>query len=110
MRSTQRLSAGEPSAAVAQRVAAARERAAARSGALGWTVNAQASGRWLREHTDATAMAPALRGLDRGALTARGLDRALRLAWTIADLAERAQPDADDVLRALSLRNRGAAV
>jgi magnesium chelatase family protein len=47
------------------------------------------------------------RGLDRGALTIRGYDRVLRMAWTIADLEGRAAPARDDVGRALLLRQRG---
>lgn len=42
--------------------------------------------------------------LAEGELSQRGVDRVLRLAWTLADLAGRAQPDVDDVGRALDLR------
>lgn len=37
-------------------------------------------------------------------LTARGLDRVLRVAWTVADLAGRGRPSALDVAVALELR------
>ena len=37
--------------------------------------------------------------LDSGSLSARGFDRVLRLAWTIADLDGRDRPDGDDVRR-----------
>jgi magnesium chelatase family protein len=46
--------------------------------------------------------------LERGVLTARGYDRVLRLAWTLADLAGRDQPGADDIGQALSLRQAAA--
>jgi magnesium chelatase family protein len=49
--------------------------------------------------------------MERGLLTARGLDRVLRVAWTLADLAAHPRPTPDDVLRALQLRSgvsRGA--
>ena len=37
-------------------------------------------------------------------LSARGLDRVLRVAWTVADLRGHDQPDAGDVEAALQLR------
>ena len=42
--------------------------------------------------------------LERGELSARGFDRILRLAWTVADLAGRDRPDAADVGEALFFR------
>ena len=60
-----------------------------------------------------TAGAPTTRILDhameRGVLTARGYDRVLRLAWTLADLALRDVPEPDDVGLALNLRQAAAA-
>ncbi|CCH73792.1 hypothetical protein BN11_3290003 [Nostocoides australiense Ben110] len=44
------------------------------------------------------------RALERGALTMRGYDRTLRVAWTRADLTGRSVPVADDVGLALLLR------
>ncbi|MGO4760466.1 ATP-binding protein, partial [Streptomyces sp. 2MCAF27] len=44
------------------------------------------------------------RDMERGLLTARGLDRVLRVAWTIADLAGHDRPEAEDVAQALQLR------
>lgn len=44
------------------------------------------------------------RALERGTITMRGYDRVLRVAWTLADLAGRGAPGADDVGHALSLR------
>lgn len=97
---------GESSATVAERVASARAAAAERVGAQGWRSNAQTSSAWLRRNTPRLAMESALRALDRGAVTARGMDRALRVAWTLADLDGRSAPGADDVARAMVLRAR----
>jgi magnesium chelatase family protein len=49
-------------------------------------------------------MAPLRTSLDRGLLSIRGVHRAMRMAWTLADLAGRTSPNADDVLTALSFR------
>ena len=49
-----------------------------------------------------------MEALDRGDLTLRGVDRVLRLAWTLADLAERDRPTLPDLGAALALRTRGA--
>ena len=48
-------------------------------------------------------------GVDRGELSARGYDRVLRVAWTLADLGGRAAPDEGDVGAAYCLRTRRAA-
>lgn len=42
--------------------------------------------------------------MERGLLTARGLDRVLRVAWTVADLAGHDRPLAPDIAQALQLR------
>ena len=49
------------------------------------------------------------RGIDNGFLSARGADRCIRIAWTLADLAEKDRPDSDDVAAALEFRDRIAA-
>ena len=49
-------------------------------------------------------VAEAERLLDLGQLTARGVDRVVRVAWTLADLAGRDRPDADDIRVALDCR------
>jgi magnesium chelatase family protein len=79
---------GEPSAAMAARVAAARAVQAARFAATGVTVNAQADGDLLTDCAtpDAEGLALLERAADKLRLTARGWRRALRLARTIADL------------------------
>jgi magnesium chelatase family protein len=48
-------------------------------------------------------------GLRSGELTARGADRALRVAWTLGDLGGLARPDRDSIEQALYFRDRRAA-
>ncbi|MFD8524009.1 YifB family Mg chelatase-like AAA ATPase [Streptomyces capillispiralis] len=97
---------GETTATVADRVRTARERAAARLTGTPWRTNSEIPGRELRSrwHAAPGAMDEAERSLERGALTARGLDRVLRVAWTVADLTGHDRPDAGDVALALQLR------
>lgn len=100
--------AGEPTAAVAARVAAARGAAQERLAGTAWRTNAEVPGSWLREHTPRSAGHRDLdRALDAGTLSLRGRDRVLRLAWTLADLRGAPAPDASDVGEALLLRTRG---
>ncbi|MFG2619198.1 YifB family Mg chelatase-like AAA ATPase [Streptomyces sp. NPDC048507] len=104
---------GESTTAVAARVREARERAAARLAQTPWRLNSEVPGHELRTRwpAGAGAMAQAERDMERGLLTARGLDRVLRVAWTVADLRGRERPDTLDVAVALELRTgiaRGA--
>ncbi|MDT4894126.1 MAG: magnesium chelatase family protein [Pseudonocardiales bacterium] len=78
---------GEGSAAVAARVAAARAAAAQRWQGTPWRVNAVVPGAALRSGGWAparSALEAAETYLRRGALSARGFDRVLRLAWTLS--------------------------
>ncbi len=98
---------GESSATVAARVAAARRAAADRWAGSGWRVNAEVPGPWLRRPPWRLPGRDTreLRGrLDSGSLSARGFDRVVRMAWTIADLDGRDRPHADDVREAMQLR------
>ncbi|UZI28406.1 YifB family Mg chelatase-like AAA ATPase [Streptomyces sp. VB1] len=97
---------GESTAVVAARVRDARARAAERLAGTPWTTNSEVPGHELRTRLLAApgALAAAERDLERGILTARGLDRVLRVAWTVADLRGAARPDASDVAAALELR------
>ena len=101
----------EPSAVVAARVAAARAAAADRLRGAGLTTNAEVPGRLLRERwrVPRPALALAERALERGALSVRGFDRVVRVAWTVADLAGHGVPTADDVAEALGMRVHRAA-
>ncbi|MCR2818918.1 ATP-binding protein [Microbacterium sp. zg.Y1090] len=89
------------------RVAAARHLAAGRLRATPWRTNAEVSGAWLRQGPCAPpplVRRPLDAALHRGALTLRGYDRVLRVAWTHADLAGRDRLEIDDIGRALYLK------
>ena len=95
----------ESSAVVAERVRAARERSAHRLSPFGWSVNGEVSGQVMRNHL------PRPDGIDlidaavaRGQLSARGVDKVLRVSWTLADLAGRDQVSRDDIAAGLMLR------
>ena len=92
----------ESSAVIADRVATARERASARFGC----VNAAMDPHRLRRHHPAEEAGMAMLGgaLAQGDITQRGVDRSLKLAWTLADLEGAPQPDLDHVARAMELR------
>ncbi|MET9647760.1 YifB family Mg chelatase-like AAA ATPase [Streptomyces syringium] len=96
----------ESTADVAARVRAARDRALLRYADTPWRTNSEVPGHELRTRWRAApeALAEAERDMERGLLTARGLDRVLRVAWTLADLAGHDRPDAADVNHALELR------
>ncbi|HEX5017469.1 MAG TPA: YifB family Mg chelatase-like AAA ATPase [Actinomycetes bacterium] len=100
---------GEPSSTVRERVLAARERARARFADQPWTTNAEVPGPALRAehriHPD--GMAIVLDEVGRGRLTGRGVDRVLRVAWTLADLGGVDQPGAAQVASAVALRGGG---
>jgi magnesium chelatase family protein len=93
---------GESSAVVRARVVAARERQLARDAAL----NARLQGRTLRARTrlDGDARRVFDLALTRLALTARGHDRVLRVARTIADLDRSDSVLADHLAEALQFR------
>lgn len=96
------------SEAVRQRVLVARERQSVRLAGTSVHTNAQLDARLLRAHVQlgATARRALAQAYDRGGLSARGHDRVLRVARTIADLADRDAVELGDVLQALALRTR----
>ena len=103
--------AGEPSAPVAARVRLARHRARERWREAGCRTNAEVPGHHLRLRRYRPApriLAPLVTAAEHGLLTGRGLDRALRVAWTLADLGGRESPGREDVEAALASR-RGPA-
>ncbi|MEV4090528.1 ATP-binding protein, partial [Nonomuraea fuscirosea] len=51
------------------------------------------------------ALKPIVASVDRGALSARGVDQVLRIAWTLADLSGKSAPDHDDVAAARALHH-----
>ncbi len=101
----------EDTRTVAARVLAARERQLERLLEMGLETNSQVPGRTLRGEL---RLAPGTTrildtALERGTLTARGYDRVLRLAWTLADLGHSDAPDIDHIGQALGLRQAAAA-
>lgn len=102
---------GESSAAVAERVCAARKLQADRLIGTSWSVNGDVPGPVLRQGSlrlPSTVTSDIDRAIERGALTLRGYDRVLRLAWTIRDLAGGGRPTRADVGMALTLRTQSA--
>jgi magnesium chelatase family protein len=96
---------GEPSAAVRERVAAARERQEARLG-LG-RCNAEMSPAEVREcRLEEAAAALLADSYARRRLSGRAHDRVLRLAQTLADLAGSRAIDREQMAQALQLRRR----
>lgn len=95
----------ESSAVVAARVVKARDRAAARLAHTPWSTNAEIPGARLRREfpVEPAALRVLGRAMDQGLISARGVDRALRVAWTLADLAERDRPGEEEVSYAFAL-------
>lgn len=97
---------GESSSDIASRVLAARALAAERFKNEKWRLNSEIPSQALR-----VQYRPVREGmnflhdqLDRELITARGLHKVIRLAWTLADLGKRDQPSLDDVETAYQLR------
>ena len=91
-------------------MALGRDAAAERWRPHGFRTNAEVSGTLLRRkfRPSHSAMTPLRTALDRGLLSIRGVDRTLRVAWSLADLAGRGTPGLDEVATALSFRQPGA--
>lgn len=102
------------SAEVHERVVEARERQLARcfgsTGGESGELNARLPGPWLRKNTPLPESVVTEFGdaLSRGRLSMRGVDRIIRLAWTVADLSGHDSPTADDIHVAITLRKQGA--
>ncbi|TBT84346.1 ATP-binding protein [Propioniciclava sinopodophylli] len=95
----------ESSAVVAARVASARARQLERLAPLGYRTNAEVPGPVLRQDLPRPGGVALLdQAVTRGLLSARGVDKTMRLAWTIADLAGAAKPRQTDVQLALAMR------
>jgi magnesium chelatase family protein len=97
---------GEPSHAIRERVISARAQAAVRFKDERWKLNAEIPSRALRSQysPDRSAMNFLHDELDKERITARGLHKIIRVAWTLADLSRRQRPSLDDVQRAYQLR------
>ncbi|MBP1325487.1 magnesium chelatase family protein [Leucobacter exalbidus] len=94
------------SAQLRERVIAARSRTAHRLRHTPWRVNAEVPGTMLRGafKLDRADTAVLDQAYARGAITMRGYDRALRIAWSVADLAGIPRPGRPELAQALALR------
>jgi magnesium chelatase family protein len=99
------LQLAESSAAVAERVLQARDRQRRRLSGSGWQTNGEVSGTYLRRHLPLPdGLQTVDEAVDRGRLSARGIDKVLRLAWTVADLQGRDVPGREELAIALAMR------
>ncbi len=102
---------GLSTAQARERVEQARERSRSRLAETPWRHNAEVDGKWLRD--DAKRRGSAVTGdldraLERGLISMRGMTRALRLAWSIADLEGDEQIGRDHIREALAYRQVAA--
>lgn len=99
----------ESTAVVRERVLAARDRQAYRLRGTPWDCNGEVPGSHLRSALPAPGGTRLLdSAVERGLLSGRGVDKVLRLAWTLADLAQADVPTEEHVRAALAMR-RGTA-
>jgi magnesium chelatase family protein len=97
---------GPTTKAVACRVRTARDRQAVRLASTPWRLNADLPGRFLRRDLPKPEGLELLeKAVSTGRLSARGVDKVLRLAWTLADLAGRDRPSKQDLTGAMGLRS-----
>ena len=95
----------ETSAVVARRVAAARDRAAQRLAGTPWRLNAEIPGAELRRTfpPEQGALKSLDRAMELGQVSARGADKIVRVAWSVADLAGKPRPGAGEIDVAIAL-------
>jgi magnesium chelatase family protein len=100
---------GESTASVRERVLMARERARERLRGTPWTVNGEVPGPQLRQQFPITpeALSVVWDEHGRGRLSARGVDRVTRIAWTLGDLSGLERPGPAEVAAAVQLRGAG---
>ena len=103
---------GETSVEIRKRVMCARERAAARFIQYPWKLNSQIPSQLLRREfaPERQAMNFLHDELDREHITARGLHKIIRVAWSIADLRQIKVPTLSEVQLAYALREKGGAL
>ena len=101
-----RTELGESSAAIRKRVIAAREIAQKRFVGLGYNLNSQIPARALRTvfQPERIAMSFLHDELEQEHITARGLHKIARVAWSLADLHGHEIPTLADVMQAHSMR------
>ncbi|MDR1265783.1 MAG: YifB family Mg chelatase-like AAA ATPase [Propionibacteriaceae bacterium] len=96
---------GESSAQVLARVVAARDRQARRLADTPWSTNAEIAGAYLRSQLPAPQdVALVDEAVRAGRLSARGVDKVVKVAWSVADLAGADRPGPDHLRLALALR------
>lgn len=97
---------GESSAVIQKRIISARHIAARRFSREGWSLNSEIPSRALRTtyQPERAAMNFLHNELDREHITARGLHKVMRTAWSLADLAEHPRPTLSDTQQAYALR------
>lgn len=105
---------GYTTAKAREQVGEARQAALSRWTATPWRRNADVSGSHLRGHDGGPSLprgatATLDKALEQGAITMRGYDRVLRVAWTIADLDGLNRPGRTQVDEATSYRMSVAA-
>jgi magnesium chelatase family protein len=95
----------EPSASIADRVREARDRAASRYQDAAWRLNAQVPGAELRRNHPVKpgALIWLDQAMESGQVSARGADKVMRVAWTLADLAAKTRPGSAEMTAAISL-------
>ncbi|QGU02293.1 Competence protein ComM [Corynebacterium kalinowskii] len=102
------LGDAESSAAIAARVVAARERALHRWGVLSGRMDSRTLRRDFAADEAGMAYLGAL--LADGELSQRGVDRTLRVAWTLSDLAQQPKPGLEQIAAATALHNTNVTV
>lgn len=97
---------GESSATIRERVIAARVIAARRFSSEVWALNSEIPSRALRTtyQPERAAMNFLHNELDREHITARGLHKVMRTAWSVGDLAGHGRPTLADTEKAFAMR------
>ncbi|MDU7361072.1 MAG: YifB family Mg chelatase-like AAA ATPase [Propionibacteriaceae bacterium] len=94
----------ETSATVLERVLEARDRQRRRLQSTPWSTNSEVAGSYLRKELPLPDTTPINKALARGTLSARGVDKVLRVAWTLADLAGQDVVGSTELSAAMQLR------
>ena len=96
--------AGEASSVVASRVLEARDRQRRRLTGTAWSTNGEVPGFHLRGLPSPVSMTLVDDAVRSGRLSARGVDKVVRISWTLADLQGHDRPSRTDLAAALGLR------
>ena len=96
--------AGEASSVVAARVLEARDRQRRRLTGTAWSTNGEVPGFHLRGLPSPVSMTLVDDAVRSGRLSARGVDKVVRISWTLADLQGHDRPSRTDLAAALGLR------